>query len=238
MSRAVVIRYMTSILAAATLFGIVAPPIQDKKPEPPVVTVTATAEVMAEPDEARVSLGVMAQAPTAKEAQEKANVVATRFLAEAAKLGIAKKDLQTSRLSLNPVWSNRPNQPQKIESYQATNTLSATLTNFALIGRVIDAGVASGVNNVEGVYFSLRNKEPQMKALGDAVKEAARKAQVIAAALDMQLAGVVEVSEGGSMPMPMFKGGDRMELAATTPIEPGQLSVTATVTVRYALKAR
>src|SRR5258707_1096929 len=70
-----------------------------------VLTVTGTAEVFASPDEAMVRLGVLQQATTAQEAQSQANAVIQKLLASLKSLGIAKENIQTSRMSLNPMYS-------------------------------------------------------------------------------------------------------------------------------------
>src|SRR5438477_8584313 len=101
---------------------------QESANRPPLLTVTGNGSSMAEPDEATVRLGVIAQAPTAQAAQERASDIITKFLAEMDKLKISRKDVQTSRLTLNPVYTNPgPNQQMRIESYQAQNQLSVRL---------------------------------------------------------------------------------------------------------------
>jgi uncharacterized protein YggE len=193
---------------------------------------------MAAPDRATVRVGVIAQAPTAQQAQTKASDIATKFIAAATALGVDKKDLQTSRVNLSPVYTNRPNEAPRITGYQATNTLSASVRDFNLIGRIIDAGIEAGANNVEGVTFELRDKGPMREALADAVRDAAAKGRVMAEALGMEIGGVFEVIEGGASPMPMYDARASFMEKAGTPIEPGQLEASANVTVRYWLKAR
>src|SRR5205085_1008634 len=116
-----------------------------------VITVTGAAQVFAAPDEATVSLGVMQQSPIAAEAQAGANEVVAKLLQKLAGLKIAKENIQTSRLALSPQTEYQPGRPPRVTGYQATNTITVRLTDFDLIGKVIDAGVGSGVNNIEGV---------------------------------------------------------------------------------------
>lgn len=202
-----------------------------------VLTVTGTAEVFATPDEAIVRLGVLQQAPTAQEAQVKANDVIQKLLSAAQSLKIAKENIQTSRMSLSPIYSNPgPNQPPRISGYQAQDQLSVRLKDFTLVGKVIDAGTAAGCNTVDGIDFQLRNSRgPRSNAYREAVADARSKADAIAEALGVKIMGVYDArtDSPGYVPPPRGLGVMRMEMAAATPVEPGQLEVSVTVTIRY-----
>src|SRR5687767_4054051 len=121
--------------------------------ETPLLTVTGDAQVRETPNEATVRLGVVSQAQTARAAQEGANAIVSRLLEELGKLRIDRKNVQTSELNLMPVYGRqRPGDetPPPIVAYRAGNTLAVRLTDLSLIGRVVDAGVAAGANNMEG----------------------------------------------------------------------------------------
>ncbi|HZH99132.1 MAG TPA: SIMPL domain-containing protein, partial [Fimbriimonadaceae bacterium] len=176
-------------------------------------------------------------------AQTAANEIMNRFLQRLDVMKIDKANIRTSRLFLNPVYANpRPGEPAIISGYQASNTISVRLTDFTQIGPVVDAGIAAGVNTIEGVSFGLRDDTKQrMQALKEAVTEARAKAEAMAEALGMALGDAYEVQEsGGYMPQPMMMGraGAEMADASSTPVEPGQLSINASVTIRYRLLPR
>jgi uncharacterized protein YggE len=213
---------------------------QDKE-QLPLLTVTGSSEVMVAPDQATVTVGVLAQASKAQDAQEQANQIAQRFLDALAKLGIQKKDIQTSQLSLSPVYENpKPGEAPRISGYRAENSLGVRLDDFKLIGPVIDAGVASGANNIQGVSFSVKDDiEARLRALTLAAAEAKRKAETMAQALGITLDGVFDVVESGAQVMPNYYDGRGMAaMKAATPVEPGQISVNAMMTVRYAIKRK
>ncbi len=215
---------------------------QGDRQQIPLLTVMGSAEVKTAPDQATVGIGVMTQAPNAREAQEKANVIIQKFLAEMQRLGIDKQDVQTSRLMLNPVYDNpKPGEPMRISGYQAQNALTVRVEDFSLIGKVIDAGVASGANTIENIGFSVKDDTPaRLEALREAAAEARQKAEVMAKALGIELGGVYEVVEGGAqvMPPPMYRGEAFAAMKADTPVEPGQVTVTASMTVRYEIRKR
>jgi len=144
------------------------------------------------------------------------------------------------RLVLSPVYAPRSPDSRdapRIVAYNATNTVSVRLENLSLVGPVIDAGLKAGANQLEGVQFGLRNDLPsRQQALKQAVEEARSKAMTMAEALRVNLAEVLEASEGGVSII-----ADRVEplaaramaVAAETPVSPGQIQVNATVMIRY-----
>src|SRR5215469_9338195 len=184
------------ILAFALLLLAVQRP-ETPVQQPPVLVVTGTSEVLAAPDEAVVRLGIVRQASTAEAAQQQANSVAGEILKAITAAGVPSKDIQTARLVLTPVYNSRSTE-QRIVSYNATNSVSVRLDKLDLIGNVVDAGLKAGANQLEGVGFRLKNELPSREqALKEAVQEARGKAQAMAEALRVNLAEVVEATEGG-----------------------------------------
>lgn len=240
---------LKSITKALAVLALLAAPLAAHEEEEgmkmdvvPVLTVSGSGQARVAPDEATVRLGVTAQAPTARAAQEQVNVVANAVLAAVRKLGVKAEDIQTSDLSLNPVYSQgrgQENQEPRITGYQASNVVSIRLEDLTKVGPVIDAGLAAGANRLEGVFFGLRNDEAaRAEALTDAVREARSKAEALARALRVRLVEIVEVAEGGvsiSPPPSPFRGRVMAEMAmdASTPVSSGQVGVEASVTVRY-----
>jgi uncharacterized protein YggE len=210
------------------------------------ITVQGNGQVQVSPDEATVRLGVTRQAESAQDAQEQVNVVAQALLEGIARLGVDKSQVQSSQLTLFPIYQGqRPNEPSepKIVGYRATNVVSVRLEKLNLIGPVVDAGLKAGANQVEGVSFDLKDDLPaRERALRQAVKEARAKARAIAEALDVRLGDVMEVQEGGvNIRPPVMENVRMMAMAASdasTPVSPGQVSVSAAVTIRFRIPSR
>jgi uncharacterized protein YggE len=212
----------------------------DGPPPPPVLVVNGSAQILVAPDEATVRLGIVRQAPTAQAAQEQANTVAKEILNAIGKVGIPPAQIQTARLILNPIYAPRnpeSREAPRIVAYNASNTVSVRVDNLTLVGGVIDAGLKAGANQVEGVQFGLRNDLPSREqAIKQAVQEARSKAQVMAEALKVSLAEVLEATEGGVSVVPLSEGvmAQRFAMAdVSTPVSPGQIQVQANVTIRY-----
>jgi uncharacterized protein len=246
---------MLKRLTIAAVLTLLALPLAAQDPRPPaaggpamdvvpVLTVSGSGNARVAPDEATVRLGVVAQAPTARAAQDQVNKVANAVLDAILKQGIKAEDIQTSGLSLSPLYSqnNRPgaeSQAPRITGYQANNTVTVRVDDLTKVGPVIDAGLSAGANTLDGVEFGLRNDEAARgQALADAARAARAKAETLAKALGLRLGEILEVAEGGiSISPPPIPRFTRMAMAESamdsTPVSAGQVGVTASVTIRY-----
>ena len=207
------------------------------------LTVTGRAEVAADPDLAVVRLGAVAQAEEASAAQARVNQAAQKIITAVKEAGVAAGQIQTASVDLSPVYSDtqpprpvdeRPGGP-RVTGYRASNTLVVRVENLKQVGPVIDAATAAGANEVHGVDFALADDtEARASALAKAAREAAEKAKVLADATGVKIEAVRHVEEGGARVVgPRAFAGAELARAASTPIEPGQVRVEATVTITY-----
>jgi uncharacterized protein len=115
----------------------------------------------------------------------------------------------------------------------------ATITDVDRVGAVIDAAIAAGANRISSLSFEASDPEAaRAEALAAAVNAAREQARTIAEALGHELGPALEVRGGADSPGPRPFVGDYMMMraeAAPTPIESGDQTVTANVTVRFAL---
>jgi uncharacterized protein len=215
----------------------------------PSLVVAGHGLARAAPDEAVVRLGTLAQAPTAGAAQQQVNRTLAAVLAAVRALGVRQEQIRTSQLSLTPVFSQRPVRPlpqgggdgqeaPQIVGYQASNSVSIRLDKLDQVGPVIDAGLGGGANRLEGVDLGLRHDEAtRQAALREAVAQARAKAAVLAAAMHVRLAEVLEVQEEGAAPAPRVQAMRASAFAgaamAPTPVAAGEIEVSAGVVVRY-----
>lgn len=238
-------RRLTALFLSLALTG---PALaQRDRPEIPALTVTGTGEVRVAPDQAMVRLGVTRQASTAETAQEEVNRRANAIIAAILRTGVPREEVQTGQLTLFPIYApQKPESPEepRIVAYRASNIVTVRLDKLNLVGPVIDAGLKAGANQLEGVSFTLKNDLPaREEALRQAALEARRKAQTMSQTLDIRLTGIQEVQEGGVgiYPPPVFREAAmaaRGGAADSTPVLPGQVTVNATVTIRYRIADR
>jgi len=225
---------LTLLLALPAL----AQPDERSRREIPALTVSGSGQAEADPDQATVRLGITRQADRARAAQEAVNATAQKILAALARQGIEAKQIQTAQLTLFPLFApqkpGEDSQP-RIVGYRASNVVSVRVEQLEKVGPVIDAGLEAGANQLEGVSFGLRNDLPaREQALREAVREARQKARTMAEALEVRLGEVLGVEEGGvSINQPVYADRVALRGEAATPVSPGQITVHASVTIRY-----
>lgn len=233
-------RMMALGLAAAVL---AAPAVASAaEPVQPRIVVTGEGEASIAPDMALLSLTVMREAASAREALD-ANNAAMTDVTEAIKLfGIADRDLQTAGLQIMPRYdyTNKPDgtQEAKLVAYQVTNTLSVRVRDLVKTGEILDKAVSLGVNQGGNITFA--NDDPSAiitEARKKAVAEATAKANTLADAAGVKLGRVVEISDQSysAQPMPIeAKAFDRV--AAAVPIQAGENSYRVQVNMIFELK--
>lgn len=201
------------------------------------ITVTGRGTVASVPDLATISLGVTSQAKEASVAMATTSAATAKMLQRLGDLGIEARDMQTSNLSLNPVWSDRsgsvPAAP-KITGFVASNSVLVRVRELSDLGRIMDAVIADGANNFNGLQFSVQDPEPLLnKARQAAVADAMARAALLTAAAGVSLGPVLSMSEQGGgrpvmMEMSMARGND-------VPIAAGEVSVSASVTMVFVI---
>lgn len=195
------------------------------------ITVTGTGTATVTPDGATMSFGAVSQARTAADALAANSRVVARVIDALRGAGIAKKDLQTSEVSLSPRTSGNGDE---VTGYTATNTVTANVRELDALGRAIDAAVAAGGNQVYGPGFLSSDQDAAYRrALEAAVADARVKAQTLASASGISLGTIRTIVESSatSVPLPMAAAARD---AAATPIEPGTQTVEANVSVTFA----
>lgn len=205
---------------------------------PPRISVTGTGVVEAVPDMARITLGVVSTARTAAEALAANSRETGAVIAELRGAGIAERDLQTSALSLSPVWSNRRSSnvtPPEITGFEARNLLTVRVRDLPGLGGVLDLVVRSGANRFQGLSFDLQDRGPaEDEARRRAVADGLRKAALYAEAAGVALGPVLSIDEAGGGPGPMALGTAEMARAAV-PVAAGELTVRASVRMVFAI---
>ena len=228
------------VLMVSTFLALPAQGQSATEKEPAVLTVTGLGEVRIAPDEATVQLGVTRQRETAQEAQEEVNQVAQKILNAVIQLGVKAEHIQTSELRLSPVYNTRRpgfSDEPRIVAYRASNMVSVRLEDLSIVGPAIDSAMKAGANHLQGFHFALRNDlSARQEALKEAVEKASQKAKAISEALYLKIIGVIEVNEGSvsiRVPPQRFEAARAQVEAASAPVSPGQLTVSARVTIRY-----
>ena len=221
-----------AFIAGALLTG---PALAQTEP-PAAISVTGEATVSVPPDLAEVDGGVTSEARTAREASEANNVAMGKVLSALKGAGIAEKDFQTSRLSLQPQSAPNRAGPPAIVGYRASNRVTIRVRDVTKVANVIDTLVAAGANDIGGINFMVSQASKLLdEAREQAVADARRKADIYAKAAGVTLGAPLSISEEGSPgPMPFRKMAGGM--AAAAPVAQGEETLQVTVSVSWAIK--
>jgi hypothetical protein len=206
------------------------------------ISVVGQGIVLAQPDIARITLGVEVFDPSLANAQAEA---AKRMDAVVAKLkadGIPDNDIRTVNYSITPQYDQQGNQTQPtLRGYTVQNMVAVRTTNVAGLGPLIDDAVAAGATRVFGISFEASDMEGlKTQARDQAMANALAKAQQLARNANVTLGRPISIDEsdpGGVTPVQRSPApAAAAPQAFTTPIQPGEMSVSTTVRVLYAMQ--
>jgi hypothetical protein len=199
--------------------------------------IVATGEVTRVPDIARISAGVVTLSPTATAAIEQNAARMASVRAALRRAGIEDRDIQTSSISLNPEYRYAENQPPVLTGYRAGNEVSVRFRDIKNTGRILDALVAQGANQINGPVLGLDKPEAALDEARLAALTSARgRAELYARSLGKRVRRIVSVSEAGANYAPPPRPMMRMQAAdAATAIDPGEQTVSVSLTVSFEL---
>jgi len=207
------------------------------------IWVTGRGEVSATPDIATVTLGVEAQEETVSLAQVGASDAMDRVMSVLAGRGVADRDIQTQYFNIRRVtrW-DREKEQEVVIGYRVTNVVAARIRDMDRVGAIIDAVVEAGGDAVRVEYIEFTVEDPS-SYYDDVRREAMADAQARAGQL-AELGGVrlgkpTFISEGGiSVPgsaVAVAKEATGAD-APETPISAGEIDISLTVQVVYAIR--
>ena len=201
---------------------------------PPSVQTNGDAVITAKPDRAEIDIGVVTQADSSQAAASQNAQKLEMVLIKLKTLIGPDADIKTISYSLSPNYrypTNGGGEPT-ITGYTATNVIRVTLDDLAQVGKVIDAATSSGANRIQSLNFTLKNSDAlEAQALTQAAAEARKKADTLAAALNLRIVRVLSVSESSPVVVPVHGVAYARAESASTPIEPGTLEVRANVSL-------
>jgi uncharacterized protein YggE len=216
---------MLRILAPALFFLA----LGNAQPQPQTVQAIGNATVSGQPDQVKVDIGVTTTATTAQDASAQNATQMTAVFNQIRQVLGPAADIKTIGYSITPNYRTTSGQPPVLTGYTATNTVEVTAGDSASIVKVIDSVSQVGATNIQSLRFSIADDTPlRLQALSAAGKQALGHAQAIAAGLGLKVGVVIAALEGASV-TPIV--GIAPGAAQATPVEPGLVNVSATVTI-------
>ena len=229
-------KHRTALAAAALAAALLTAPALAQVIPPAAISVTGEATVSVPPDLAEIDGGVTSEAKTAREASEANNAAMGKVLQALKGAGIEEKDVQTSRLSLQPQSAPNRSGPSAIAGYRASNRVTIRVRDVTKVANVIDTLVGAGANVIGGINFVVSQASKLLdEARERAVADARRKAEIYAKAAGVTLGAPLSISEeGNSAPVPYRRMAAGM--AASAPVAQGEETLQVTVSVSWAIK--
>ena len=223
--------------ALVTATWLAAPALAQTMP-PPAISVTGEANVSVAPDQAQIDGGVTSDAKTAREATDANNAAMGKVLLALKGAGIEEKDYQTSRLSLQPQYAQNRAAPSPFVGYRASNRVTVRIRDVAKVANVIDVLVGAGATDIGGINFTVSQASKHLdEAREKAIADARRKAEIYAKAAGVTLGEPISISEEGA-PVPLYRGKMAAPMAAGAPVAQGEETLSVTVSVSWAIKAK
>ena len=238
---------MRNLRLAVLLAAVAVPAVPAAAQNQPVASISgtrldvvATGEVSRVPDVAHINAGVVTTAPSATAALEQ-NARQMASVRQALRnAGVADRDIQTSSINLFPDYRHdeRGGNPQII-GYRATNEVRIKFRDIKTSGRILDALVAQGANQIHGPMLAIDKPEQAMdEARVAALANARARAELYARAAGKRVGKILSISETGGVAMPMarMRAQAGMVAADSTSIDPGEQAVSVSLMVSFELE--
>jgi uncharacterized protein YggE len=192
------------------------------------------------PDIAYIYVGVHTEGDTASEAVD-ANTTQTASVIEALKeAGIADKDIRTTNFSIWPSQQYSPDGTVTGTVYMVDNSVYVVVRDLEGLGDLLDSAITAGANSINSIQFDVADKAEALKeARAKAVEDAKRQATELAEAAGISLGELQSINFYDASPYPVFEGkggGGGVAAEAAVPIQPGQLTISVTVSLTYAIE--
>ena len=230
--------WLAMVVVASCLSGTTA--LADE-PRPRTVSVSGMAEVSAEPDIARMSLGVEARRPSLADARAEVVAAVDRVLALTRDLKIDPKNVNATRIQVQPEYRWNENDRERVLlGYVVSRQIEVELKDLDKLGTLLERAVDAGVNQVgDPVLDSSRRKELEREAMTKAVEDARLNAEALARAAGARLGAARTLSASGSSPpIPVYRDAVMATMAKAAPeatYQQGNMKFSASVNAEYDL---
>ena len=229
----------TALQAGLFAAGLVLFGLPQAAPAAPNIRVTGQGSVSQAPDRASLNVSIVSNNDQAQAATSQNNATYATVVGRLGGLGIAERDIHTS--SFNITFVPKPEATAQYKpprtGYIVTRQLAVTIDNLTLVGRAIDAAVAAGVTQIDGVSYGLRDtRSAYAKALAAAMHDADLQAAALADAAHLRLGAVQSITAGGTLPPTPTPQLRALAAEVQTTIPPSDVQIHASVVVTYGVQ--
>ncbi len=166
---------------------------------PGTLTMTGTGEAVGVPDQLAFRVAVTRREPTVPAAMDATSATMGRVLDALEELGVERRDVQSTGLSVDPVYDYFSYRPPVLTGYRVNQSVAVLVRDLRDGGRAISTVTRTGGNvvRVSGIGLRLGDRDGLLAKARDAAVEAATaKAEQYAAATGQQLGSVLTLTEG------------------------------------------
>lgn len=206
------------------------------------ITVIGEGEISAEPDQATITLGVQLYDESAQAASAELRSRMESVIAAIRALGIAERQIQTTNYSIfferdyQTPLAERAADGRPVGIYRVENTVRVVISDVAMAASVVEAAIEAGANQMYGISFSIADPvvlDTEAREL--AVRDAERKADLLAGAAGRSVGRAIEITElaGGAVP---YEARAMASGMGGGPMQPGETTYTARIQITYELE--
>lgn len=232
-------RMLKTLLLACLIALMVFTACADEK-DKTEINVNGSGEVLVAADTAVITLGITTRNKDVLKAQNTVNATIEKIRAALIENGIKKEDINTDRLRIYAVY-DYSNNVERLTAYNASSYLAIRTTDMDMVGKIIDIAFGAGANTLNDIAFSASDtEEASTEALTAAVKDARRKAEIMAAAAGLKITGIESITEsysysGDSGVNAFYKNAVMADEAtgASTLVQASKLKVSASVSIVF-----
>lgn len=223
------------LVASLFILTIVALSATAQTPPRSSVLATGTASVSVTPDQAQINVSAVTQGATAQEATSQNATIAANIIAQLTQALGSSGTVQTVNYSVTPTYNYPQNGNPILTGYSVTNSIQVTLNDLTITGKIIDTAVQAAASRIDSLQFSLKDdSSARAQALSAATVKAKAKATAMAASVGLTAGSFITIQESGAVVQTPVLAGTAAG-TASTPVQPGQLTVTANVTISMQL---
>lgn len=202
------------------------------------MSVSGSGTVSAKPDMADADFAVVTESKTAGDALQQNNQAVEQLFSTLEQHEIPQKDVQTTSFDVSPkyVYHRNSDEPPQIVGYTVTNQVHVHVHDLSRLGELLDAAVGAGANRVQGIRFSVSQRDRLLdRARREAVQQARHTAQVLAEAAGVKLGPVIGISENPHSRPPRPVSMREAAAAEGVPVAPGRQAIEVDVTLTFEL---
>lgn len=203
-----------------------------------VLKVSGEGNIYAVPDLAIIILGVITENPNLQAAQTENARIISNVIDSLLQLGLPKEKIKTTAYRIDMHYDYHEGK-ETFQGYKVTHLLQVTIDQIEQTGRIVDTAVSNGANSVTNIQFSVKHPEIYYnQALSLAITESLQKAMTMAKTLGVTLNPIPnQVQEVSSVSQPIPLQSYSLAKSAQTPIQPGELKISAAVQADYSYSA-